>query len=118
MIFFRFGVVVAYLLILLVSGCALQQEKGMTAGAGDVERGRYLFNQAGFGGSTNDMSCGSCHPHGTGLEHVAKKFEGKDAELRQSVNQCIKIALKGEGIREDSQAMADVVAYVKSLGGK
>ncbi|NDY42138.1 hypothetical protein G3N55_04670, partial [Dissulfurirhabdus thermomarina] len=90
---------------------------GMTAGPGDVKRGEYLFNQPGFGGGKNGKSCAACHPGGRGLEQVAARYAGRDAELRSMVNRCIRMALKGEGIRDDSQAMADILAYLRSLGG-
>ena len=89
---------------------------GMKAGKGNVKRGEYLFNQVGFGAGRSGKSCATCHPGGKGMEGVAKKFAGRDAALRKAVNRCIRGALKGKGIREDSQAMADITAYMRSLG--
>jgi cytochrome c len=95
--------------------CAIHEEHGMRAGEGDTERGKFLFEQVGFGGGTSEKSCASCHPDGRGLEGVAEKFQGKEAALMKAVNGCIKAALYGKGIPEDSQAMADVIAYLRSL---
>jgi len=67
-----------------------------------------LFNDPALGGSTNDKSCGSCHPDGKGLE----KASGNIAE---AVNRCIKNPLAGKGLDMDSQEMKDIVAYIKSL---
>ncbi len=50
------------LLALLVLGIAFS-----LAFAGDVGKGKYLFNDQAFGGSTNEKSCGSCHPNGKAI---------------------------------------------------
>jgi len=81
---------------------------GSKAGSGDVERGKMLFNDATLGGSTNNKSCGSCHPGGEGLENVS-------GDIADTVNRCIKNALAGPGMDMDSQDMKDIIAYIKSL---
>ncbi len=81
--------------------------------AGDVAKGKALFNDPTFGGGTAGVSCNSCHPDGKGLEKAADK-----KDLEKFVNACIKNALKGEGIDTKSSEMADLVAYIKSLKGK
>jgi len=81
--------------------------------AGDVEKGRVLFNDPKFGGGTAGMSCNSCHPDGKGLEKV-----GDMKGLQRQINACIKNPLKGKGIDTKSAEMADIVAYIKSLKGK
>jgi len=81
--------------------------------AGDVEKGRVLFNDPKFGGGTVGMSCNSCHPDGNGLEKA-----GDRKDLEKFVNGCIKNALKGKGIDPNSVEMADIIAYIKSLKGK
>ncbi len=81
--------------------------------AGDMEKGKALFNDPNFGGGTAGMSCNSCHPDGKGLEKAADK-----KDLEKFVNACIKNALKGKGIDTKSAEMADIVAYIKSLKGK
>jgi cytochrome c553 len=81
--------------------------------AGDMEKGKALFNDPKFGGGTAGVSCNSCHPDGKGLEKTADK-----KDLEKFVNACIKNALKGKGIDTKSGEMADIVAYIKSLKGK
>jgi cytochrome c553 len=81
--------------------------------AGDMEKGKALFNDPTFGGGTAGVSCNSCHPDGKGLEKAADK-----KDLEKFVNACIKNALKGKGIDTKSAEMADIVAYIKSLKGK
>jgi cytochrome c553 len=85
----------------------------MAIAAGDVEKGKALFNDPKFGGGTTGMSCNSCHPDGKGLEKAADR-----KDLEKFVNSCIKDALKGNGIDLKSAEMTDVVAYIKSLKGK
>jgi cytochrome c553 len=81
--------------------------------AGDMEKGKALFNDPKFGGGTAGVSCNSCHPDGKGLEKAADK-----KDLEKFINACIKNALKGKGIDTKSAEMADIVAYIKSLKGK
>jgi len=81
--------------------------------AGDMEKGKALFNDPTFGGGTAGISCNSCHPDGKGLEKAADR-----KDLEKFVNTCIKNALKGKGIDTKSPEMADIVAYIKSLKGK
>ena len=81
--------------------------------AGDMEKGKALFNDPKFGGGTAGVSCNSCHPDGKGLEKAADK-----KDLEKFVNACIKNASKGKGIDTKSAEMADIVVYIKSLKGK
>jgi cytochrome c len=81
--------------------------------AGDMEKGKALFNDPKFGGGTIGMSCNSCHPDGNGLEKA-----GDRKDLEKFVNGCIKNALKGKGIDPKSAEMTDIVSYIKSLKGK
>ncbi len=81
--------------------------------AGNAEKGKALFNDPKFGGSTAGMSCNSCHQDGKGVEKAADR-----KDLEKQVNTCIKNALKGKGIDPKSDEMADVVAYIRSLKKK
>ncbi len=85
----------------------------LAVAAGNVQKGKALFNDPKFGGGTAGVSCNSCHPDGKGLEKAAD-MKG----LEKQVNACIKNALKGKGIDPKSAEMADMVAYLKSLKGK
>jgi cytochrome c len=88
-------------------------------GAGDVERGRALFNDPdAFGGV---RACSACHPDGSGLSEAGGKKEfhvagGVQESLEEAVNACIKYASRGKPIETDSAQMQDIVAYIKSLG--
>ncbi len=86
--------------------------------AGDVVRGKALFNDPKFaGGST---SCNECHPNGRDLEEsVGKKsviIFGKELKsLEAAVNYCIHDASRGQAIDVQSQEMQDIIAYIKSI---
>ncbi len=81
--------------------------------AGDVTKGKILFNDAKLGGGTAGRSCNSCHPDGKGLEKAAGR-----QDLAQVINSCIENALQGKGLGPKSVEMADLIAYIKSLKGK
>ena len=88
--------------------------------AGNVEKGKALFNDTKFAGGTTGKSCNSCHPNGKGLEKAAEKKEfnimGKKQEgLEEAVNFCIVNALKGKAIDPKSEQMKDIIAYINSL---
>ena len=89
----------------------------------DDVNGKALFNDPKFAGSTNDKSCNSCHPDGRGLGKAADKetfsIMGDQLDsLEDTINTCIKMALKGNKLSKDSQQMKDIVQYIKSLKGK
>jgi hypothetical protein len=81
--------------------------------AGDTGKGKILFSDTKLGGATSGMSCNSCHPGGKGLEKA-----GDRKDLLKVVNACIQNALKGKPLDLKSSEMADLVAFVKSLGTK
>jgi len=88
--------------------------------AGNVERGKDLFNDLTLGNGTAGNSCNSCHPEGKGLEKAGEKAEfkimgKKQNSLEGAVNFCIENALKGTPIDPEGQDMKDIVAYIKSL---
>lgn len=90
--------------------------------AGDVAKGKALFNDTKFGGATSGKSCNSCHPNGKGLEKAGDKKEfnimgKKQKSLEEAVNFCIEMAIKGKAIDTASNQMKDIVAYIKSLKG-
>jgi cytochrome c peroxidase len=91
--------------------------------AGDVEKGKALFNDPKLG--TNGSTCGTCHPDGKGLEKsgAMDKKEwttpgGVTKSLEDAINVCVTMALKGKALDKNSQEMQDLVAYIKSLGEK
>ena len=88
--------------------------------AGSVSKGKALFNDPKFAGATSGDSCDSCHPGGTGLEQAGDKKEFHIADkvqksLEEAVNACIVHAVNGKAIDPESEAMQDIVAYIKSL---
>ncbi len=88
--------------------------------AGNIERGKVLFNDPNLGSGTSGLSCNSCHSAGKGLEGVSLRKEwlapaGAGKTLEETVNICISAALKGKPLDVNSQQMQDIVAYLKSL---
>ena len=86
--------------------------------AGNVEKGKALFNDPKFAGGTK--ACNECHLGGKGLEKSGMKKEfnimgKKQMGLEEAVNFCIVNATKGKAIDPKSQEMKDIIAYIKSL---
>lgn len=107
----------AIMIIVVMTACMLLVVAGAFA-AGNVDKGKALFNDSKFGGQ---KTCGSCHPNGKGLEKAGSKKEftvmgKKQASLEDAINFCIENALKGKAIKKDSADMMDMVAYIKSVG--
>lgn len=93
--------------------------------AGDVERGKALFNDPKAFGAPGEKSCSSCHPDGKGLEKAGEKGKkmwrnpaGLWLSIEDTINVCVVMANKGKALDPKSQEMADLVAYIKSLGRK
>lgn len=91
--------------------------------AGNVEKGKALFNDPKAFGGTAGKSCGSCHPDGKGLEKSGAKKEWKNpagmwTSIEDAINACIIMANKGNAIDLKSEQMKDIVAYIKSLEKK
>jgi cytochrome c len=106
--------------ITLLSLMAVSLIFSFAIAAGNVEKGKALFNDTKFAGGTAGKSCNSCHPDGKGLEKAADKKEfgimgKKQMGLEEAVNFCIENALKGKAIDPKSEQMKDIVAYIKSL---
>lgn len=99
--------------IAMLSMVSLVLISSLAIAAGDVAKGKALFNDPKFGGGTAGVSCNSCHPDGKGLEKA-----GDMKGLEKQVNACVQNALKGKGIDPKSAEMTDILAYLKSLKGK
>jgi mono/diheme cytochrome c family protein len=107
------------LLFMVASGLILS----FAYAAGDVAKGKALFNDPKFAGATSGKSCNSCHPDGKGVEKAGDKKEFKimgktQKSLEEAVNFCIGNAIKGKAIDPKSDQMKDIVSYIKSLGKK
>ena len=111
-------------LLFTAAFAAHQVESGTAAViAGDIAKGKVLFNDTKFAGATSGKSCNTCHPNGKGLEMADSKKEfnimgKKQNSLVEAVNFCIENAIKGKAIDPASNQMKDIVAYIKSLKGK
>ena len=91
--------------------------------AGNVSKGKTLFNDPKFAGATSGRSCNTCHPGGKGLQSAGTRKEFHIAGMTQTsieeaVNACIQYAISGKPIDPASDAMQDIVAYIKSLAPK
>jgi cytochrome c553 len=106
--------------IALLSVIALGLVFSFAFAAGEMEKGKALFNDPKFADGTAGKACNSCHPDGKGLEKAAEKKEfnimgKKQMGLEEAVNFCIVNANKGKAVDPKSEQMMDIVAYIKSL---
>jgi cytochrome c553 len=108
--------------ILLLSMIAVALILSFAYAAGNVEKGKALFNDPKAFNATGEKSCNSCHPDGKGLEKAG--VEGKETwtnpggtwlALEDANNVCIMMANKGKTIDPMSEDMKDLVAFIKSL---
>lgn len=98
------------------------------AAAADPDSGRGLFNDPRLGLGTSGKTCKTCHVDGLDLDIDLlgkRNFEIMGvmvADVREAVNFCIEVTLRGEGIDPDSKEMQDILAYLEILaregGGK
>jgi cytochrome c len=75
-----------------------------------VQRGKELFNSTKLG--TKQLSCASCHPNGSRLQRAASYNEKR---LTKIVNQCIRTMLAGNPLPVDSDDMAALISYLRTL---
>lgn len=94
----------------IILACTLAGGMTVAEEAPSSEKGKTLFNDPALSGSTNDRSCGSCHPDGQGLES-----SGKLEHLAIITNQCITGPMKGKKLDEASTEMQSLILYMKSL---
>ena len=109
--------------IIVLSLVVIGMITSMGFASGNVEKGKAMFNDPKLG--TNGSTCNTCHPDGKGLEKAGEKSKkewitpgGAQKSLEDAVNICITMALGGKVLDKKSQAMQDIVAYIKSIGGK
>ena len=93
--------------------------------AGDMVKGKAIFNDATLNGAPGEKSCNSCHPDGKGLEKAGAMGRkdwtnpgGTWLSLEDANNVCVIMAVKGKALDPHSQEMKDLVAYIKSLAKK
>ncbi len=93
--------------------------------AGNVEKGKAMFNDPKAFGAPGPTSCSTCHPNGKGLEKAGGKGRkdwknpaGVFLSLEDTINVCIVMANKGKAVDPKGTEMMDIVAYIKSLAKK
>ncbi len=78
-----------------------------------VKKGDELWHSPSLG--TNGLTCANCHPDAANANpHTFPKYQsniGKVATLREMINWCIQIPLKGKTLPEDSEEMKALEAY-------
>lgn len=89
-------------------------------GEADVKNGRALFQDETLGGSSNSKSCRSCHKRESELVGTADKsydslFGFITRDVEDVINLCIVLPLKGKPYAKNSQEMADLIAYLRSI---
>jgi cytochrome c len=102
-------VTIAVLCLFVVSFMLTGKEKATAAG------GKTLFSSSVMG--QNGKTCSTCHPGGKGLESVAIKTEWKAggttfATIEGAINACVKGALKGRSLKEDSLETKSLALYL------
>jgi len=107
--------------ITFISLFALGSLLTLAFAAGEVEKGKTLFNDPKFAGGVK--ACSSCHPNGKGLEKAGDKKEfhlmdKTQKSLEEAINTCIANAIQGKAIDVKSAQMKEMVAYIKSLKAK
>lgn len=105
----RFLLSKSVLPLALLLGCALPAKAVEVAA---LDMGRALFESAQLGKS--DRSCATCHPGGKGLDQVG---DFSDAELKDIINACIRDALGGSMLTDDSQELNALLRYVRTFQG-
>ncbi|HSH12755.1 MAG TPA: hypothetical protein VLA15_03370 [Desulfurivibrionaceae bacterium] len=91
------------------------------ANAGNVDKGKALFESPTLGGGTTGKSCKSCHPGGKNLggdlfDRKNLSIMGTDQDsLAAMVNTCIEKPLGGTAIDPKGEEMLDLLAYIKTL---
>lgn len=96
-------------LLVLLLGCALP---AFAVEIATLDMGRALFESTRLG--TTDRSCATCHPDGKGLDQVG---DFSDAELKDIINACIRDALHGTRLTDDSQELNALLLYVRTFQG-
>jgi hypothetical protein len=99
--------------VVLVSSAALTEPAKPTAGDG-----KMLFSDASLG--RNQKSCATCHPGGKGLEGVSAKSEWKAGgtvftSVEGAINACVKGALNGPSLSEDSYMSRSLALYLEGF---
>lgn len=89
-------------------------------GKGNAQNGQMLFRDDALGESSNDKSCRSCHKKerelaGSASKNYDRLFGYITRDVEDVINLCIVLPLKGKPYVKDSQEMADLLAYLRSI---
>ena len=110
------------MVVALLSAALAASAFSLAFAAGDVLKGKALFNDPKAFGAPGEKSCSSCHPDGSGLEKAGaagrKEWTnpgGTWLSLEDASNVAIMRATKGKPIDPNSGDMQDLVAYIRSL---
>ncbi len=104
--------------LILIAAIAVQLSAGI-AYSGDSAKGEALFKSNSLG--KNKKSCNSCHKDGKGIDSKKKAFSvlgSKHDSLVSASNFCIKNALNGKPLDENSNDMKNMVSYIEGLNSK
>ena len=99
--------------VIILASVALTQPMKATVAAGES-----LFSDSSLG--KNQKTCATCHPGGKGLEGVALKSQwnagGTDfPTMEGAINACVKGALKGPSLSENSYQTKSLALYLKTF---
>ncbi|NIQ96407.1 MAG: cytochrome C [Desulfuromonadales bacterium] len=99
-----------YLFFALSAATLLTPSLSLATEAPNKEMGQTLFHSDELG--TNGRSCATCHPSGEGLEEI----QGWETPLlKQQINDCIRGALEGAPLDNDSTEMNSLIIYLRSF---
>lgn len=110
------NIVAVFAALIFFAGVALCQ-------AGNIEKGKLLFESPTFGGGTSGKTCSTCHPDGRNLSSKTLSKENKifgimgmkKKSLAEVINVCIEKPLKGKAIDPDGEEMMDIIAYMRTF---
>lgn len=107
---------------ILVLGCAQAPKETAKAPAfkAPVVLGEALFEDPSLG--TTGQTCKTCHPNPeTSMKGVGKKYPTyfnmakKEMTLKEVINFCIEVPLKGKALPENDEKLLALEAYLKPL---
>ncbi len=115
--------VVVLVVLAMFAGCAQKPagESKAEKPSDPVEYGKLLFADASLG--TNGKSCLTCHDPPSTLSGVGEKYSPKayfnmgkkEMSLKEVINFCIEVPMKGKPLPEDDERLLALEAYLRSL---
>jgi cytochrome c553 len=102
-----------YPVILMVISLVLSASWAMAANQKTLELGEVLFHMPNLGGSTNSLSCSSCHAKGLLLQEAAKH-----SNLMSAIRHCLIKELGGSNKKGRSFSMFSLKSYILSISAE